>query len=50
MVVKWKLFLHHVCNKHTDHPDPMYLKCAHGELDKRKWIKNIVFIFIGPSK
>ena len=43
IVAKWKLFLRHVCNKHTDHPDPMYKECAHGELEPRKWIKNCTY-------
>ena len=32
-------FLHHVCNKHENHPDPLYPKCHHGVLEPRKWIK-----------
>ena len=25
--------------KHEDHPDPLFPKCVHGEIDKRKRIK-----------
>ena len=31
--------MHHVCNKHENHPDPLYPKCHHGDLEPRKWIK-----------
>ncbi len=44
IVAKWKSFLRHVCNKHTDHPEPMYKECAHGELEPRKWIKYCMYI------
>ncbi|XP_028408641.1 uncharacterized protein LOC114531189 [Dendronephthya gigantea] len=37
---KWKSFMRHVANKHDDHPDQLFPKCAHEELeDERKWIK-----------
>lgn len=39
IVAKWKSFMHHVCNIHEGHPDDLYKKCAHGELEKRKWLK-----------
>ena len=45
IVAKWKSFLRHVCNKHTDHPDLLYQKCAHGELDQRKWIKYCTYCY-----
>ena len=31
--------MRHVGNKHNNHPDPLFPKCAHEELEKRKWIK-----------
>ena len=31
--------MRHITNKHEDHPDPLFPKCVHGEIDKRKWIK-----------
>lgn len=36
---KWNSFIRHVCNKHKNHPDPLYKECHHGELEPRKWIK-----------
>lgn len=39
IVAKWNSFLRHVANKHTDHPDPLYTECNHGELERRKWIR-----------
>jgi solute carrier family 8 (sodium/calcium exchanger) len=39
IVAKWRSFLRHVANKHKDHPDPLIKKCAHGEIERRDWIK-----------
>lgn len=40
ILAKWKSFIRHVANKHTNHPDPLFPECAHKELEKRrKWIK-----------
>ena len=40
IVAKWKSHLRHISGKHDNHPDTLFPKCAHGELDKeRKWIK-----------
>ena len=40
IVAKWKSHLRHISGYHDGHPDPLFKKCAHGELDKeRKWIK-----------
>ena len=39
IVAKWTSFLRHVNNRHSDHPDPLYSQCAHGELTRRLWIK-----------
>ena len=47
ILAKWNSFLRHVANKHTDHPDPLYKVCNHGNLPSRKWIKigeDIIFI------
>ena len=38
IVAKWLSFLRHVSNQHTDHPDPLYTKCNHGEIENRLWI------------
>ena len=39
IVAKFNSFMRHVANKHTDHPNPLYDKCNHEELQPRKWIK-----------
>ena len=40
ILAKWKSFIRHVANKHTDHRNPLFPECAHKELEKRrKWIK-----------
>jgi hypothetical protein len=45
ILAKWKSFMRHVSNKHDHHPDTLFPKCAHDELEsQRKWIK------VGMSK
>lgn len=39
ILAKWNSFMRHVANKHSDHPDPLYKQCHHGDLEPRKWIK-----------
>ena len=40
ILAKWKSFMRHISNKHDNHPDLLFPKCAHEELeDKRKYIK-----------
>jgi len=36
---KWLSFLRHMANKHSNHPDPHYTECNHGDIEPRKWIK-----------
>lgn len=39
ILAKWKLFMRHISNKHTGHPDSNFEKCAHDEsITPRKWI------------
>ena len=38
IVAKWKSTVRHMAGKHEDHPDPLFMSCAHGELEERKWI------------
>ena len=38
IIAKWMSFLRHVSNLHTDHPDPLYKQCNHGEIENRLWI------------
>ena len=47
IVAKWKSIMRHVDNKHSEHPDPLFPKCAHNEIEPRQWIKigNILFLF-----
>ena len=51
VLAKWNSFLHHVSNKHNNHPDPLHKQCCHGQLEPRKWIRvgmkinNILHIF-----
>ena len=39
IIAKWKSFMYHVANKHEGLPSPLFPKCAHEELEPRKWIK-----------
>ena len=39
-------FLSHVVDKHDELDDPLYNKCAHGELTPRKWILPGMYNFI----
>ena len=39
ILAQWKSFMMHVANKHTGHPDKLYPKCAHCQIEPRKWIK-----------
>ena len=47
IVAKWKSIMRHADNKHSEHPDPLFPKCAHDELEPRQRIKigNISFLF-----
>lgn len=40
ILAKWKSFMNHVTNVHENHPDPLFKKCLHGEIDRCKWIYN----------
>lgn len=35
---KFKSFLSHIINRHTNLDDPLFNKCAHGDIPDRKWI------------
>ncbi|KAL9970830.1 hypothetical protein ACROYT_G023277 [Oculina patagonica] len=39
IIAKWKSFIRHVSNKHSNHPDELYKECNHGVLEPRRWIK-----------
>ena len=37
---KWKSFMQHVSNKHTNHTDKLFEECAHDDnIERRKWMK-----------
>lgn len=36
---KFKAFLNHVINKHSNFDDPLFNKCNHGDIQPRKWLK-----------
>lgn len=45
ILAKWKSIMLHVTNKHSNHPDPLFPKCAHGEdIETRQWIKLGLYI------
>ena len=35
---KFKSFLSHITNKHTGLDDPLFNKCAHGDIRHRRWL------------
>lgn len=39
IVAKWNSIVRHISNRHDGHSDKLFAKCAHGELEPRKWIK-----------
>jgi hypothetical protein len=39
IVAKWKSIVRHLTNKHENHPDELFQKCAHGELQDRLWLQ-----------
>lgn len=38
ILAKFTSFLSHITNKHDGLEDPLYNKCAHGDLTPKKWI------------
>ena len=38
IVAKWISLMRHIANKHDEHPNQLYNKCAHVELEPREWI------------
>lgn len=39
ILAKWKSTVRHVCNKHDNHPDPVFRQCVHGPTSRRYWLK-----------
>ena len=42
---KFKSFLSHIVNKHSGLDDPLFNKCAHGDIPDRKWLDSGTVIF-----
>ena len=41
---KFKSFLGHIVNTHSDHNDPLFNKCGHGsEIPARKWLTKGIY-------
>ena len=38
IVAKRTSIVRHVSNKHSNHPNPLYKKCEHGDQEPRDWI------------
>ena len=38
ILAKFKSFLDHIVDKHDDLDDPLFNKCAHGEIEHREWL------------
>ena len=39
IVAKWVSIMRHVCNKHNNHPEPLFKQCVHRALPRRYWLK-----------
>ena len=44
-VAKWKPIVRHITNKHENHPDELFPKCTHDELDDRLWLQVGMYLF-----
>lgn len=38
ILAKFKVFLSHILDKHTDLNDQLFNKCAHGEIGEKRWL------------
>ena len=49
---KWTSIMRHVADKHDGHDNPLFPKCKHQDLERRKWIKIgryfLLFLFFRP--
>lgn len=50
ILAKFKSFLGHIVDKHDDLDDPLFNKCAHGEIEHREWLDNRTLLNIHPLK
>ena len=39
IVAKWTSIIRHIADKHEGHPNKLFPKCAHDELEEREYIK-----------
>ena len=39
IVATWKSIARHIAKEHDDHPDELFPKCAHDELEDRLWLQ-----------
>ena len=39
IIAKWESLIRHISNKHENHGNDLFPRCAHGELEPRLWIK-----------
>ena len=46
---KFKAFLDHIVNKHSDLDEPLFNKCAHGEIGPKKWLVKGMVLFSGVA-
>ena len=44
ILAMFKGFLNHVINKHSGFSDPLFNKCAHGNIEPQKWLRSGMFI------
>ena len=44
ILAKFKGFLNHVINNHSGFSDPLFNKCAHGNIEPQKWLRSGMFI------
>lgn len=41
---KWTSFIRHAAGKHENHPNVLFQKCLHDELEPRKWIRIGIYL------
>ena len=45
IAAKWKSFMEHVSNKHDNFSSSLFKKCAHEEIENRRWIRIGILFF-----
>ena len=41
---KWTSFIRHAAGKHENHPNSLFQKCLHDELEPRNWIRIGIYL------